>query len=855
MRSLWSGVSGLQAHQVAMDVEGNNISNVNTTGFKYSRADFGTMFSQTVKIATAPTDGRGGSNPLQIGLGVSVSSTTRIHSQGSVQTTDKNTDVAINGDGFFMVSDDGGLTNYLTRSGDFKLDAYGNFVNNAGFVVQGWNINWDTQSIDSSRTPQNIFIDPGMHIPAAQSTEVAIKANLNSGLNIGTASRPLYSLDSVHGFNQKTGETKDENDTGTTQFYTTSKNSVEVTEKGVDAGSLFNANGQGLNLRDGQGIWVSYADAKYSTNQLGFNAFDPNLHQNQTAAFWGNGNQKTRLDIVINGVVIQNDTIGSIDEAIAYINTFTAPTDAREGTGVRAVKNADGSGIDFVNDNADGTTDNMKNINLVVNANNTAGEAWAATWNAATNTFNQYAPIQQNNTSLWTATGGQAGTQNNLTGGRSAQIITAHKYIYSSSPQTLPPMYNPDGGFNYIPGTNAQPPAWNGTDAATIGSQNYYNAVMNGSLLNTNIRTFHTTEDLRELLQRDARYGVDYDGSGKFAAADVNENVKVVVNSSGAFSLTNVNKTSNSPTLTAPGGQGPLNFGPHNMNFNITAYTDERGTVSTNDAFTKIFKGLDGSFPAGNQVKQSELLKLSAFSAGLEIYDSLGSKHTLEVQFVKQSTTQDGGNEWQMIIRVPEPAEINTTGEGPNNIIVGTARFNNDGSLSNYNPRTINFSPNNGAAPNQQIKLSFGTSGSNDGLVSSNSASTLTGQATDGYTSGNLKPDAIRVDDKGNILGEFTNGKTFAVAKMAMASVANNSGLEEIGGNLFKVTANSGAIVVGEAGTGGRGEMKTSALEMSNVDLSRSLTELIIIQRGYQANSKTISTSDQMLQTLIQLKQ
>ncbi|EAI2113962.1 flagellar hook protein FlgE [Campylobacter jejuni] len=855
MRSLWSGVSGLQAHQVAMDVEGNNISNVNTTGFKYSRADFGTMFSQTVKIATAPTDGRGGSNPLQIGLGVSVSSTTRIHSQGSVQTTDKNTDVAINGDGFFMVSDDGGLTNYLTRSGDFKLDAYGNFVNNAGFVVQGWNINWDTQSIDSSRTPQNIFIDPGMHIPAAQSTEVAIKANLNSGLNIGTASRPLYSLDSVHGFNQKTGETKDENDTGTTQFYTTSKNSVEVTEKGVDAGSLFNANGTGLNLRDGQGIWVSYADAKYSTNQLGFNAFDPNLHQNQTAAFWGNGNQKTRLDIVINGVVIQNDTIGSIDEAIAYINTFTAPTDARQGTGVRAVKNADGSGIDFVNDNADGTTDNMKNINLVVNANNTAGEAWTATWNAATNTFNQYTQIQQNNASLWTATGGQAGTQNNLTGGRSAQIITAHKYIYSSSPQTLPPMYNPDGGFTYIPGTNAQPPAWNGTDAATIGSQNYYNAVMNGSLLNTDIRTFHTTEDLRELLQRDARYGVDYDGSGKFAAADVNENVKVVVNSSGAFSLTNVNKTSNSPTLTAPGGQGPLNFGPHNMNFNITAYTDERGTVSTNDAFTKIFKGLDGSFPAGNQVKQSELLKLSAFSAGLEIYDSLGSKHTLEVQFVKQSTTQDGGNEWQMIIRVPEPAEINTTGEGPNNIIVGTARFNNDGSLSNYNPRTINFSPNNGAAPNQQIKLSFGTSGSNDGLVSSNSASTLTGQATDGYTSGNLKPDAIRVDDKGNILGEFTNGKTFAVAKIAMASVANNSGLEEIGGNLFKVTANSGNIVVGEAGTGGRGEMKTSALEMSNVDLSRSLTELIIIQRGYQANSKTISTSDQMLQTLIQLKQ
>lgn len=850
MRSLWSGVSGLQAHQVAMDVEGNNISNVNTKGFKYSRADFGTMFSQTVKIATAPTDGRGGSNPLQIGLGVSVSSTTRIHSQGSVQTTDKNTDVAINGDGFFMVSDDGGLTRYLTRDGDFKLDAYGNFVNNAGFVVQGWNINWDDQTIDSSRTPQNIFIDPGMHIPAAKSTEVAIKANLNSGLNIGTSSRNLYALDSVHGWNTKTQRAEDENDTGTTQFYTTSKNSVEVTEKGVDAGALFNANGTGLNLRDGQGIWVSYADAKFTTDRAnGANVFDPNLTvaQQNNVIFWGNKDIAVTLDINLNGVRIQNDNIRSLDEAIAYINTFTAPTDTRDGTGVKAVKKADGSGIEFVNNNADGTTDNMKNIDLTVNVGNSAGERNTINYNANTGVFSPQGgnlTTAQNDTD-WIAGAAQAGQQN-------VKVVTAHKYIYSSNPVTIPPMINPDGGPTFQPNNGNRP-----TDPA---SANYWDAIQ-GSLKNTTERTFRTTEDLRELLQRDARYGVDYNGSGiidnatpTFDANDINQAVKVVVTENGNFAISNANETSTIPA-NAGAGAGAATTNPKNMSFNITAYSNKQGTVSTNDAFTKIFKAFDGPLVIGNQIKESEQLKLSAFSAGLEIYDSLGSKHTLEVQFVKQSTTQDGGNEWQMIIRVPEPAEINTTGEGPTNIIVGTARFNNDGSLANYTPKTINFSPNNGAAPNQQIKLSFGTSGSNDGLVSSNSASTLTGQATDGYTSGNLKPDAIRVDDKGNILGEFTNGKTFAVAKIAMASVANNSGLEEIGGNLFKVTANSGNIVVGEAGTGGRGEMKTSALEMSNVDLSRSLTELIIIQRGYQANSKTISTSDQMLQTLIQLKQ
>ncbi|EKG8732716.1 flagellar hook protein FlgE [Campylobacter jejuni] len=854
MRSLWSGVSGLQAHQVAMDVEGNNISNVNTTGFKYSRADFGTMFSQTVKIATAPTDGRGGSNPLQIGLGVSVSSTTRIHSQGSVQTTDKNTDVAINGDGFFMVSDDGGLTNYLTRSGDFKLDAYGNFVNNAGFVVQGWNINWDTQSIDSSRTPQNIFIDPGMHIPAAKSTEVAIKANLNSGLNIGTAKTPIYGLDSVHGYNKKDGTAKNENDTGITQFYTTSKNSIEVTEKGVDAGSLFNANGTGLNLRDGQGIWVSYADSKFSTAGANANpaqgnngVFDPNQKvQQNNVIFWGHEQKPTTLDITLNGVHIRNDSIKSLDEAVAYINTFTVPTDTREGTGVKAVRKADGSGIDFINTNADGTTDNMKNIDLQVNPDNSAGELINVRVAGNPPDFNWQGtqlrpagrPLVNNAGSAW-IDGNFANNQDRI------QIVTAHKYVYSSTPVQLDPMYNPDGGPAFDPANVARP----GT------AENNYRNALQGSLLNTTVRSFRTTEDLRELLQRDARYGVDYDGSGAFEndGRDVNEGVKVTVGATGEFIISNPNEIPARPGVTPPGGAD--NRKPHDISFNVTAYTDTQGKISKNDAFTTIFKGFDGVLTVGNSNRQSEQLFLSAFSAGLEIYDSLGSKHTLEVQFVKQSTTQDGGNEWQMIIRVPEPAEINTTGEGPNNIIVGTARFNNDGSLSNYTPKTINFSPNNGAAPNQQIKLSFGTSGSNDGLVSSNSASTLTGQATDGYTSGNLKPDAIRVDDKGNILGEFTNGKTFAVAKIAMASVANNSGLEEIGGNLFKVTANSGAIVVGEAGTGGRGEMKTSALEMSNVDLSRSLTELIIIQRGYQANSKTISTSDQMLQTLIQLKQ
>ncbi|MCW1577231.1 flagellar hook protein FlgE, partial [Campylobacter jejuni] len=293
-----------------------------------------------------------------------------------------------------------------------------------------------------SRTPQNIFIDPGMHIPAAKSTEVAIKANLNSGLNIGNAARPLYALDSIHGFNKKTGETKNENDTGITQFYTTSKNGIEVTEKGVDAGALFNGKGQGLNLREGQGIWVSYANSTFSTDKGNSNVFDPN---NKTAQnnviFWGDQNKPVIMDITLNGVQIRNDNIKSLDEAIAYINTFTNPADGRDGTGVIATKKEDGSGITFTNQNSNGTTDNMKNIDLQINTGNQAGELQnvpVANGNFNWNAMNLNSLPAQGD-SKWIA----GNFQNN---GNRVQVVTAHKYVYSSNPVQIAPMYNPDGG-------------------------------------------------------------------------------------------------------------------------------------------------------------------------------------------------------------------------------------------------------------------------------------------------------------------------------------------------------------------------------------------------------------------------
>ena len=177
MRSLWSGVSGLNAHQVAMDVEANNIANVNTVGFKYSRTNFQNLLSQTVKSATAPQGDLGGKNSLQIGLGANVSAVETIFKQGSIQNTDKTTDMAISGDGFFVVSDDGGKTYKYTRAGDFTFDANGNFVDPNGYIVQGWLADPDTHQVDTSTALKPITIPPGLTTPAKETEKTYWKKN------------------------------------------------------------------------------------------------------------------------------------------------------------------------------------------------------------------------------------------------------------------------------------------------------------------------------------------------------------------------------------------------------------------------------------------------------------------------------------------------------------------------------------------------------------------------------------------------------------------------------------------------------------------------------------------------------
>jgi flagellar hook protein FlgE len=177
LRSLYSGISGLNAHQRMIDVTGNNIANVNTTGYKSSQVQFNDTMSQMLGAGGSPQNGMAGTNPAQVGLGVRVGGITANFSQGSAQTTGKSGDMMIQGDGFFITRS--GNENLYTRAGSFFFDANGVLATATGEPVQGWTAD-DQGIVNSGVQPGDIKMPLGATIPPKQTTEITMKGNLTS---------------------------------------------------------------------------------------------------------------------------------------------------------------------------------------------------------------------------------------------------------------------------------------------------------------------------------------------------------------------------------------------------------------------------------------------------------------------------------------------------------------------------------------------------------------------------------------------------------------------------------------------------------------------------------------------------
>lgn len=678
MRSLFAGVSGLRNHQTRLDVIGNNISNVNTIGFKAGRVNFKETLALTLRGSTRPTDVQGGTDPLQVGLGMAISTIDTLFGQGNLETTGKMTDMAIDGDGFFILRT--AKTQYYTRAGAFSFDARGRLVDpTTGWIVQGKMA--DSRGvIPTSSMLEDIVLPFGQKVPAKATTEIQFSGNLDAG------KVPLPTiLDS---------------------------SKILAIEKAGDDSDV---------------------DGLYANGQA--NSFSSGLISGVSTITVNDGTSEFTYTYVTSDSTAGNGKFNSLDDLVAEINNdFSASS-------FSAALNADGAIV---------MTD-------------TSGSAHTLTFTS-------------NNPILQTAFSAANGEVDSSAGKTTKTDDFSH---YAKDDELLTNLRNSTG-------TNLGLAAGDAIDI---------NAEVGGVAKTTSL-TIAATTTLGDL------------------ASTINSTL-------GIQNLPGVSIDADG-SIRIEGDPGEDN--------GIASFALR---VASNSTFNSAMSFVE-------EQKAKDIIH----SASITVFDAIGDEHVITLTFKKT----DIRNQWTWSASATGD-EIISSGAS------GRITFNADGSLNSFtfdNGLTaIKLDPNNGAAI-MDVNLDVGELNGFNGITQFASPSTAVATFQDGYGNGDLKD--ISIDKSGKITGVFSNGVTQTLGQIALATFNNPGGLQRVGDNAYLPTGNSGIPIFGLAGESIPASIIPGTLEMSNVDLAQEFTNMIIAQRGFQANSRVITTSDEMLTELVNLK-
>ncbi len=689
LRALYAGVSGLRNHLVRLDVIGNNIANVNTVAFKGSRVTFEEAFAQLVQGASRPPGDMGGINPIQVGLGMNIGSIDQNFTQGNLESTGVTTDLAIQGDGFFVASD--GQRVFYTRAGNFQLEAEGRLVQPTnGFTVQGI-VADSSGSLTSGAAITDVILPFGQKSPANATSEVQLTGNLDA------RAQPLGTI---------------------------LKND----------GSLYAIEMSTSNSGLGNDINGLYAAGATDSRILG-------MTNNSTTVTVDDGTTSTTYTYVSTDTGVGDQAFHSLNDLVAEINNDYATMTA-------AIVDTTGE-IEFTAGGAP--------VTLSVSSSNTAFSAALAAANGTiaaggTSTTDEFSHVASANDLLTDLRDG-AGASLGLAVGQSILI---------------------DGNV--------------GETAVTQGSL----AVAAGTTYS-------------DLLQE-------------------------VDDTLGIANVTGVQSDSATGTMQIT-GDGGMDNELSALNFRVSG-----GAAGFNAVFD--------SRP-GNWIEQQEATDVTHETA-ISVYDSMGSTHVVSITFTKDPTQE---NRWLWEAEVPSPAIV--TGGGS-----GAITFDSNGNLETFQydggASSLQINPNSGASSGLDIDLDAGSLGDIDGISQFASSSNAVASAQDGYGMGDLQD--IQIDNLGVITGFFSNGVTQTLAQIALAAFNNPGGLLRRGDNMYEESANSGPAVIGFAGSSNQSTITPGALESSNIDLSQEFTSMITAQRGFQANARVITTADEMMSELVNLK-
>ena len=787
MRSLFSGVSGLKNHQTRMDVIGNNISNVNTTGFKSGRVTFTDTLSQTLTGASKAAKGKGGTNPKQVGLGSVMSSIDTIFTNGSVQSTGKNTDLCLSGSGLFIVNDSSGT--YYTRNGAFEFDEAGNYVlPGSGMFVQGWMAKDGVLPEScSDGNMENIVIPAGKLMASKATEKVKYTKNLDASTSLIKGITLTYSDGT-----SKTLPSSSVKYDGTEiknlalKIRTADGSVVENVTAGVSIGTTYEMDGtftsddvsgtiigMSYEKKDGTSVILpkdisidldaakaskATTDIKYTKN---LDASTPLIKEITITKSNGTSEILPSSSVEYNDVTIKNLklTIRKADGTEVNIETANVPSGA--------TYEMDGT---FTGTGGPGTIIGMsyENGGNPVNLPEDASVDFAKDDTIASATLK-------------------------MSDG-STQVVTSGRYITSYGiPVETAITVNDSLGAEHIIPLNIEKTGKN---------------VWRASLAKDEIEEADGTVTKLEMNDVNITFtdtGMYKDGSGsiKMTTENGSEEQDIAVNFTGLTQL------SGSSTLNVEAVRNPP----------VSA------TLEMSDGSTQVVTSGRYTTSYGIPVATT-----------ITVYDSLGAEHIIPLNIEKT-----GKNVWRASLAKDEIKEADgkVTKLEMNDVNI---TFDESGMYKNGNGN-IKMTAENGAKE-QDIAVNF------TGLTQFSGSSTVNA-AADGNAAGSLS--SVSVDASGIITGTYTNGIVQYEAQVAVAQFNNPAGLTKTGNSLYQKSNNSGTATVSTAADLGV-TITPSALEMSNVDVANEFSDMIITQRGFQSNSKIITVSDEMLETLINMK-
>lgn len=716
LRAMYSGITGLRNFQTQMDVVGNNIANVNTVGFKSSRVTFQTTLLQTIKSGKRPDGQLGGTNPMAIGLGSQVASIDKIMGQGSFQNTGKKTDLAIQGDGFFVLSD--GEGQFFTRAGNFTLDTSGNLVDpSSGMKLQGWSskITADGQRyVDSNDPIGDIQVSAGQVMPAKQTSFIKMAHNINADV-------------------------------------------------GIQETTLVIKTGMGTNL-----------PVRFS--------FSRNMEADNRDRIVYDFTAKLE-DLSGRYSFMQEQEVGGIDQS----NTLNGMVELDESGNVINWITYDDKGNSATNDKLS-----------IYDIKGTLKD-----------------PTSGLEPSLTTNSG--AGTPASFSGS-----------LKVTKPDGTEAFYQPD---------NIQA-TWNGTNMVIILD-------IDGTTDTVNDETFTIAPTSGSI--------ADINSALSTGISSTSSNYTIsglsISGSNGADTLDNFTYDSTNPLVSTkeiiqPPSGGSIRFTDlqNPSNFSIAEY--ESPTVSTSSL---VYDSLGKAY---NVYTKFTKLDNNTWHWKAELDDGTPLK------FLAQDGTRDDTRQAEGVIAFDGNGGIAATDwRLRDDGTIDTNSTDNDNGAAGFwfDPAEIGSALNPSSDPASvagagpvQIEIDF-----ND-ITQFSSNHSIAVVEQDGNAEGTLE--AFAINEVGEIVGTFTNGTSDILGKVGMATFNNPQGLLETGNSMYVQSSNSGLAQIGVAGVGGRGTLIPGALEMSNVDLAEEFTNMIVAQRGFQATSRIITTSDQILQELVNIK-